>query len=364
MTAPAQWQFFVDRGGTFTDCIAKDPVTGALTALKVPSSDEAPLVGIRRLLGLAEGAAIPPCEVRLGTTLGTNALLERRGARSALLLTRGFGDLLLLGDQTRPELFALRIRKPPVMPERVLEVDARLDAGGKVLARPNLDQLQRELAELRASGVDSLGIAVLNDYREGVLETELAEQARAAGFGYVATGHEVAPGIGYLARASTVALDAYLTPLLQRYLGQLRAALPGSRLLLMQSSGGLCDAERFRGAASVLSGPAGGAEALAAAAELAGARAAVGFDMGGTSTDVTRVEDGRLSRVYESEVAGTRVSSPMVAVHTVAAGGGSICRFDGERLRVGPESVAATPGPLCYGQSGATPERGDGAFSQ
>lgn len=351
----ARWQFFVDRGGTFTDCIGKDPHSGALGVVKVPSSDDAPLVGIRQLLGLASDAAIPPCEVRLGTTLGTNALLERRGARSALLLTRGFGDLLELGDQTRPDLFALRIEQHPALPERVLEVDARLDADGHVLARPDPERLRAELAALRAQGIDSLGIAVLNDYRQGVLEGELATLARAVGFGHIATGFELAPSIGYLARASTVALDAYLTPLLQSYLAKLRAGLPGSRLLLMQSSGGLCEAERFRGAASVLSGPAGGAEGFARAVKEAGISShAVGFDMGGTSTDVSLLQHGAaLARQDESKIAGVRIVSPLVAVHTVAAGGGSICRFDGERLRVGPQSVGAEPGPLCYGHPAA-----------
>ena len=348
-----RWQFFVDRGGTFTDCIAREPHTGALSVLKVPSSDDAPLLGIRRLLGLADDAPIPACELRLGTTLGTNALLERRGARSALLLSQGFGDLLELGDQTRPDLFALRINKPTPLPEQVLEVAARLSAQGEPLLRPEPQALAQALTKLRQSGVDSLGVAILNDYRLGELEAEIGEIARRVGFSYVATSHRVAPTIGYLTRASSVALDAYVTPLLQSYLGKLTEQLPGSRLLLMQSSGGLCARERFRGAASVLSGPAGGAEALAAVAGLANVNDAVGFDMGGTSTDVTRVQGGLLSRVYESEIAGTRIAAPMLDVHTVAAGGGSICRFDGERLRVGPESVGAQPGPLCYGRPGA-----------
>jgi len=353
MADAARWQFFVDRGGTFTDCIGRHPTTGELSVVKVPSSDDAPLLGIRRLLGLASDAPIPPCELRLGTTLGTNALLERRGARSALLLTRGFGDLLALGDQTRPQLFALRIEKAAPLPEQVLEVQARLSAQGEPLERPEPEELRQALLALRRTGIDSVGIAVLNDYRSGTLEAEIAAVARAVGFRFVATGFEVAPTIGYLQRASSVALDAYVTPLLQSYLGTLAEQLPGSRLLLMQSSGGLCARERFRGAASVLSGPAGGAEALVAVARLAQVREAVGFDMGGTSTDVTRVQGGSLSRVYESELAGTRIAAPMLDVHTVAAGGGSICRFDGQRLRVGPESVGAVPGPLCYGHPSA-----------
>jgi 5-oxoprolinase (ATP-hydrolysing) len=272
------------------------------------------------------------------------------------LLTRGFGDLLTLGDQTRPDLFALRIERPLPLPERTLEVDARLDAQGHVLERPDPEALRAQLAPVLASGVESLGIAILNDYRAGVLEQEIAKLARSLGFRHVVTGYEVAPAIGYLARASTVALDAYLTPLLQRYLARLAEALPGSRLLLMQSSGGLCAAERFRGAASVLSGPAGGVEGMAAAVRVANIRRdTVGFDMGGTSTDVSHVAQGSsIARKSETVVAGIRIAAPMVEVHTVAAGGGSICRFDGERLRVGPESVGAEPGPLCYGRAGAS----------
>ncbi|HEY6081656.1 MAG TPA: hydantoinase B/oxoprolinase family protein [Polyangiaceae bacterium] len=348
-----RWQFYVDRGGTFTDCIAKHPSSGELSVVKVPSSDTAPLIGIRRLLGLAPDSPIPACEVRLGTTLGTNALLERRGARSALLLTRGFGDLLALGDQTRPELFALDIVRPLPLPERTLEVPGRLDAAENVLERPNLTEVESQLTLLAHTGIDSVGITLLGDYRSGALEQPLAELARSLGFSHVVCGHEIAPGIGYLARASTVAIDAYLTPLLRSYLERLAAELPGSRLLLMQSSGGLCEAARFRGVASVLSGPAGGAVALAAVAQQAGAARAVGFDMGGTSTDVSRVENGRLSRVSEALVAGMRIAAPMIAVHTVAAGGGSVCRLDGERLSVGPDSVGAEPGPLCYGRVGA-----------
>lgn len=350
----ARWQFFIDRGGTFTDCIGRDPATGELAVVKVPSSDDAPLVGIRRLLGIDSRAAIPACEVRLGTTLGTNALLERRGARSALLLTQGFGDLLELGDQTRPDLFALRIERPLPLPERVIELQARLSADGKVLQRPDPAPLIERLRALKSAGIESIGVAVLNDYRAGLLESEVARLVDEQGFEHVVTGHEIAPSIGYLARASTVAIDAYLTPLLKRYLQHLARELPGSRLLLMQSSGGLCDAARFRGSASVLSGPAGGAVALAAIATAARLPRAVGFDMGGTSTDVCRVDAGSLPRVYEAEIGGTRIAAPMVAVHTVAAGGGSICRFDGERLRVGPESVGASPGPLCYGHPDAS----------
>jgi 5-oxoprolinase (ATP-hydrolysing) len=269
-------------------------------------------------------------------------------------VTRGFGDLLQLGDQTRPDLFALRIERTAPLPERVLELEARLDADGNVLARPEPAELQRAVDELQREGIASVGVVVLNDYRQGQLERELSAYLRDRSVSYVATGFEIAPSIGYLTRVSTVAIDAYVTPLLERYLAHLADQLPGSRLLLMQSSGALCERARFRGVASVLSGPAGGAEALASVARLARVRRAVGFDMGGTSTDVTRVDGGRVGRVHESEVAGARIAAPMVDVHTVAAGGGSICRLDGQRLRVGPESVGAEPGPLCYGRPGAS----------
>jgi 5-oxoprolinase (ATP-hydrolysing) len=345
----APWQIWIDRGGTFTDCVGRDPASGRLRTVKLLSSDRAPLLGIRRLMGLADDAPVPPCRVRMGTTLATNALLERTGAACALVITRGLGDLLEIGDQARPDLFALAIPPPRPLPRRVLEVDARLDAGGRALRRPDLAALRRELAALRAEGIVSLAVAVIHAYQDGALEREIDAAARAAGFEYVTLSHEVAGAQGLLARAETAAVDAYLTPLLRDYVRRLAAELPGSDVQVMQSSGDLTPARRFRGRDAVLSGPAGGVVALAEVARALALPGVIGLDMGGTSTDVARWA-GELERRYETTVAGVRVRTPMLAIHTVAAGGGSICRFADGRLTVGPDSAGADPGPLCYGR--------------
>jgi len=350
VTEEPRWRFWVDRGGTFTDCVGQPPGTGALRVTKVLSSDDAPLRGIRALLGLRPDDPIPPCELRMGTTLGTNALLERKGRACALAITRGFGDLLEIGDQTRPEIFAVPIDRPPPLHAAVLELDARLDPAGNVLVRPEPAVLRAQLRELHAQGLRSLAVAVLHAYRDGTLEQEIAALARAEGFSHVSCSHEVAAAIGLLARGDTTVVDAYLTPLLQDYLEGLRRALPGSRLQVMGSSGGLHPAERFRGRDAVLSGPAGGVVACAALARAHALPAILGLDIGGTSTDVCRVGE-ELPRVYETRVAGVRLRTPMLAIHTVAAGGGSICRFEHGRLQVGPESAGADPGPLCYGNA-------------
>jgi 5-oxoprolinase (ATP-hydrolysing) len=348
----ARWQLWIDRGGTFTDCIGREPGTGALRVTKVPSSDDAPLRGIRALLGLRDDEPIPPCELRMGTTLGTNALLERRGEPCGLAITRGFGDLLEIGDQTRPEIFALHVDRPPPLHAATLELDARLGPDGQELVRPDPAALREGLRTLRARGLRSLAVVVMHAYHSGALERLVAEAAAAEGFTHVSCSHEVAAEIGLLARGDTTVVDAYLTPLLRDYLEDLRRALPGSRVQVMGSSGGLHPAERFRGRDAVLSGPAGGVVACAALARAHGHAAVLGLDMGGTSTDVCRA-DASLPRVYETQVAGVRLRTPMLAIHTVAAGGGSICRFQHGRLTVGPTSVGADPGPLCYGRPGA-----------
>ena len=343
--------FFIDRGGTFTDCLGVDE-SGALRLAKVLSSDRAPLEGIRQLLGLSAGQAIPACRVRMGTTLATNALLERKGERFALLITRGFRDLLRIGTQARPDLFALAIHKPSVLYEEVLEIDARADRDGNPLERPDRAALLAQLRELRARGIDTVAIVVLGDHRTGTLESEVADLARAAGISHISLSHRLAPRLGLLARGDTASVDAYLTPRLGRYLETLQAELPGSTLQLMQSSGGLCDAAHFRGPNALLSGPAGGSVALAHIAHDLGLDQVLGFDMGGTSTDVSRYA-GEFERRYEHEIAGVRVVAPMLAIHTVAAGGGSICRLRDGRLTVGPDSAGSDPGPLCYGHTGA-----------
>jgi 5-oxoprolinase (ATP-hydrolysing) len=350
--APARWRFFVDRGGTFTDLVGVEPKTRALHQRKVLSSDEAPLVGIREILGLPPEATIPPCDVRLGTTLATNALLERRGRDCALIITQGFEDLLELGTGARPELFELRIVKPSVLYSEVIEVAARCDATGHVLQRPDEVATRAEFVRLRRSGLTSVAIAVMHAYANDELERLLEAWARDAGFEHVVSSSHAAREIGLLRRTQTTVLDAYLTPVLSEYLRHLAQRLPGSSLLLMQSSGRLATAEHLRGPATLLSGPAGGVVAYAQLAQLAGEKSAVGFDMGGTSTDVSRCE-GELPRIYETTTAGVRVVAPMMDIHTVAAGGGSLCEFDGHTLSVGPRSAGAKPGPICYGHADA-----------
>ncbi len=343
--------FFIDRGGTFTDCLGVDE-RSRIHLAKVLSSDRAPLTGIRQLLGLGADQAIPACRVRMGTTLATNALLERKGERFALLISRGFRDLLQIGTQARPDLFALAIQKPSVLYDEVLEIEARCDRAGVAIERPNHAALLLELTALRARGIDSVAVVVLGDHRSGVLEREIGELARAAGIAEISLSHQLAPRLGLLSRADTASVDAYLSPRLARYLDTLQAELPGSTLQLMQSSGGLCDAAHFRGPNALLSGPAGGSVALSQIANSLGIGQVLGFDMGGTSTDVSRYA-GEFERRYENEIAGVRVVAPMLAIHTVAAGGGSICRLRDGRLTVGPESAGSDPGPLCYGRSGA-----------
>ncbi len=347
-----RWSFWIDRGGTFTDCLGREPASGQIRVAKLLSSDRAPLEGIRRLLGLREDQPIPPCDVRMGTTLATNALLERKGAPCALLITRGFRDLLAIGTQARPDIFALAIQRPDLLYRAVLEVDARCDARGKLLERPDPARLRAELARLRESGLRSAAVVFLHAYCAPELEREAGALARDAGFEHVALSHELAAEMGMVARGDTACVDAYLTPLLRDYVEELRRELPGSRLRIMQSSGGLIDADRFRGPQAVLSGPAGGVVAYARVAQQLGHDRAIGFDMGGTATDVSRF-DGEFERSYETETAGVRIRTPQMAIHTVAAGGGSLCRYDGHRLSVGPESAGAVPGPLCYGSSDA-----------
>jgi 5-oxoprolinase (ATP-hydrolysing) len=355
------WRFWIDRGGTFTDCIGCDP-GGRLHVVKVLSSDDAPIVAIRRILGLSDEAPIPPCEVRMGTTLATNALLERHGVSTTLVITHGFEDLPLIGDQTRPELFALRIDKPAPLAEVVVGVASRGTPDGRAHARATRDEVLESLQQAVRGGAPSVAVAVLHGTRAPELERELGAWAREAGASHVSLSHEVDAEQGLLARTETTVADAYLTPLLAEYVAKLERALPGSRVRIMQSSGALAEAAHFRGRNAVLSGPAGGAVALAWIARRAGLGRAIGFDMGGTSTDVCRF-DGELERTYEARVAGVRLRAPTMAIHTVAAGGGSLCRTDGQRMRVGPESAGADPGPICYGRGGVEPTLTDVAVA-
>jgi len=357
--AGAPWEFWIDRGGTFTDCIGRDPA-GRLHTAKVLSSDRAPVEAIRALLeaagALAPGEPPPACRVKLGTTVATNALLERRGVPTLLVTQRGLGDLLAIGTQERPELFELAIRKPEPLHAAVLEVTGRVDADGSAVEEVEPEALAHALRRARAGGAESAAVVLAHAYAAPGPERAVARAAREAGFATVSVSSEVAREQGLVARGETTVADAYLTPLLREHVAGLERALPGSHLRFMQSSGGLTEAARFRGPNALLSGPAGGVVAAARVAARAGFARAIGFDMGGTSTDVSLLVDGEAERAFETRVGGVRVKAPMLRIHTVAAGGGSLCRFDGFRLTVGPESVGARPGPLCYGRAGAEGE--------
>jgi 5-oxoprolinase (ATP-hydrolysing) len=342
-------QFWIDRGGTFTDCIHRDRDTGALRVTKVLSSDQAPLEGIRALLGLGPHDPIPPSEVRMGTTLATNALLERGGCRCVLVADEGLGDLIRLGDQTRPELFALEIEKPEPLPEAVIEVGARMTADGSLLHSLDSEALRQALDGARNRGAESVAVALIHAYRDGGLEARVASIAKDLGFTHVSVSSEISNELGLLARTDTTVANAYLTPLLTHYLTELEKELGAGRLRMMQSNGGLVDASGFIGRNAVLSGPAAGVVATGAVADELGLSEVIGFDMGGTSTDVSRYA-GEVSRVFETEISGIRIRAPMIELHTVAAGGGSICKLEGKRMTVGPQSAGAEPGPLCYGK--------------
>ncbi len=352
----ARWQFWVDRGGTFTDCVARSP-EGALVVRKVLSSDRAPVEAIQSVLAEAgvwsEGARPPACDVRMGTTVATNALLERRGVRTLVATARGLGDVLRIGTQERPELFELEIVKPAPLHERAIELAGRIDVHGRSLEAFDEAASHEALAEAWRQGFQAVAVLGPHATVDPDWELRVAAIARELGFPMVVCSHETANEVGLLARGETAAADAYLTPLLRAHGEALAAALPGSRIRFMQSSGGLTSAERFRGPGALLSGPAGGVVGARQVAAVAGFDRAIGFDMGGTSTDVSLVVDGETDRVFESMVAGVRVRAPMLRIHTVAAGGGSLCRFDGFRLTVGPESAGAKPGPLCYGDADA-----------
>ncbi len=318
----------------------------ALTA-----NEPAPVLAMRLMMSKALTDDIGRVELRLGTTLGTNALLERRGARTAFVTTRGFGDVPAIGAQDRPELFALNITRPERLHEATVEIDERIAANGDVLKAADRKEVNRKLRELHAAGIESLAICLVNSYANAAHEKLIAEVAREVGFAHVSASTNVSPRIKLVQRADTTIVDAYLTPVIQDYISRIRELCPAATLRLMTSSGGLVSASTFSGAASVLSGPAGGIVGLAQAAREADAEQVIGFDMGGTSTDVSRYA-GRFVYQHETVKAGVRIATPMLSIETVAAGGGSICDFDGFRLTVGPQSAGADPGPACYGRGG------------
>ncbi len=353
------WQFWIDRGGTFTDIVARTP-DGRLLQHKLLSENpgryrDAAIAGIRELLVLGADDAIPDGlieTVKMGTTVGTNALLTRRGAPTLLVTTAGFGDLAQIGDQSRPDIFALRIDKPAPLYSAVVEADERIAADGAILRPLDMDKLAGALAEARLRGLTACAIAFMHSWKNPAHELAAAEVAHRAGFSQVSLSHRVSPLIKLLPRLETTVLDAYLSPTLSRHVEQLAGALPAACTLeFMQSNGGLVAAADFQGKDSVLSGPAGGLIGMVEVGQAAGFDKLIGFDMGGTSTDVS-LYAGELERRMETIVAGHRVRVPMLAVHTVAAGGGSVLHFDGGRLSVGPDSAGSLPGPLSYRRGG------------
>jgi 5-oxoprolinase (ATP-hydrolysing) len=357
MSVSGKWNFYIDRGGTFTDVLAEAP-DGSIATLKLLSQsasyDDAALEGIRRALGVPTNGAIPGeriGEVRMGTTVATNALLERKGEPLVLVTTRGFADQLRIGYQNRPKLFELNIHLPDMLYARVVEADERIGAGGEVIEPLDEESLRRTLEAARNDGFTACAILFMHGYRFTEHEARAAAIAQELGFTQVSTSHETVPLIKFVSRGDTTVADAYLSPALSRYANQVAHALGGTRLAFMTSNGGLAAPAFFHGKDAILSGPAGGAVGMAETARAAGFERVIGFDMGGTSTDVARF-DGQYERVYETEVAGVRLRTPMMAIHTVAAGGGSILTFDGARFRAGPESAGADPGPKCYRRGG------------
>ena len=358
MTDSPGWHFWIDRGGTFTDLVARRP-DGELLTHKLLSENpeqyrDAAIQGIRDLLGIRPGIPIPPVieAVKMGTTVATNALLERKGDRTLLVTTKGFADQLRIAYQNRPDIFARHIVLPEMLYESVIEVAERVTAEGKVLTAVDLAGARQGLAEAFARGIRSVAILFLHGYRHTAHERDVAALAREIGFTQISVSHEVSPLMKYVGRGDTTVVDAYLSPILRRYVAQVAADLPReARLMFMQSNGGLADAARFQGKDSILSGPAGGVVGAVETARQAGLAKIIGFDMGGTSTDVSHF-DGEFERAFETQVAGVRMRAPMMRIHTVAAGGGSILHFDGSRFRVGPDSAGANPGPACYRRGG------------
>ncbi len=371
MGTDGAWDFWIDRGGTFTDVIGRQPA-GTLVAHKLLSENpeaygDAAVQGIRDLLGLEPGRPIPAGvigAVKMGTTVATNALLERKGERTLLLATRGFRDALRIGYQARPKIFARHIIKPEMLYERVVEVDERVRADGTVERAPDMAAVRAELAAALAAGIKAVAIVFMHAYRYPEHEQRVAALARALGFPQVSVSHEVSPLIKLVGRGDTTVVDAYLSPILQRYVAQVAAEMgtdatsgkiggqgQRARLMFMMSSGGLTAADLFQGKDAILSGPAAGVVGMAETGRAAGFERLIGFDMGGTSTDVSHF-DGEYERAFETEVAGVRMRAPMMLIHTVAAGGGSILHFDGARFRVGPDSAGANPGPTCYRRGG------------
>jgi len=357
------WQIWIDRGGTFTDLVARRP-DGTLVSHKLLSENperyqDAAVQGIRDLLGIKKGDAIPDGRidaVKMGTTVATNALLERKGDRTLLVINKGFHDALRIGYQNRPKLFDRHIILPEMLYADVLEIDARMMADSTELRAPDVDAARQGLLKAYNDGIRSVAIVFMHGYRFTAHETMIADIAKDVGFTQISTSHQTSPLMKLVSRGDTTVVDAYLSPILRRYVDQVASALQtsegsGPRLQFMQSNGGLTDAHKFQGKDSILSGPAGGVVGMVETAAIAGFDKVIGFDMGGTSTDVSHY-NGDYERAFETLVAGVRMRAPMMHIHTVAAGGGSILNFDGARFQVGPASAGANPGPACYRRGG------------
>ncbi len=353
-----RWQFWIDRGGTFTDIVAKRP-DGTLTTHKLLSDNpeqyrDAAVAGMRHLLGLQPGqlitSALVAC-VKMGTTVATNALLERKGDDTLLVITRGFRDALRIGYQNRPRLFDRHIVLPELLYKEVIEADERIGAQGELVQALDVVVLRTQMAAAFARGLRSVAIVFMHGYRYSAHELAARAIARELGFTQISTSHQTSPLMKLVSRGDTTVVDAYLSPILRRYVDQVAAEMPGVKLFFMQSSGGLTDAQSFAGKDAILSGPAGGIVGMARTAAVAGHARVIGFDMGGTSTDVSHYA-GEFEREFETQVAGVRMRAPMMSIHTVAAGGGSILAFDGARFRVGPQSAGANPGPASYRRGG------------
>lgn len=353
------WDFWIDRGGTFTDIVGRAP-DGSLHPHKLLSENpeaykDAAIQGIKEILGLKSHDKIPSdkvAHVKMGTTVATNALLERKGERTALLITKGFRDMLEIGYQARSDIFAKEIVKPELLYEKVIEVDERVLADGTVEAAPDMEALKPQLEALKKDGIDSIAITFIHAWKYPDHEKTVSEAVRASGFSQVSVSHEVSPLVKLIGRGDTTVVDAYLSPILRRYVEQVSSELgEGPKLSFMMSSGGLTDASLFQGKDAILSGPAGGVVGAVETSKLAGFEKMIGFDMGGTSTDVSHF-DGELERAFETEVAGVRMRAPMMRIHTVAAGGGSILTYKDGRFQAGPDSAGANPGPACYRRGG------------
>ena len=358
-----KWEFWIDRGGTFTDIVARQPdgevLTHKLLSENPDQYKDAAIQGIRDILGVKKHESLPSEKigaVKMGTTVATNALLEREGENTLLVTTKGFKDQLRIGYQTRPDLFALHVELPEMLYRDVLEVNERIDAHGNVLIQLDEEQTRQGLQLHFDGGFRSIAIVFMHGYRYQNHEIRVAQLAKEIGFTQISVSHVVSPLMKLVSRGDTTVVDAYLSPILRRYVDQVASELDGltahgGKLMFMRSSGGLTDANFFQGKDAILSGPAGGVVGMARVAEAAGFDKIIGFDMGGTSTDVSHF-NGEFEKAFETHVAGVRLRAPMMLIHTVAAGGGSILHFDGARYRVGPDSAGAYPGPACYRNGG------------